>query len=114
MEDASHGGLDGSVVEIDRFWVVRSAPRPEWLSRSEQGFDGFVAQDEERRHRPETGRQRLGAASVADSADDVLAPGFLPVIRRGAGRAVWMRFLCGAARPAPPLGGGGGRVWRAR
>src|SRR3984893_9213623 len=58
MEDASHGDLDGSVVEIDRFWVVRSAPRAEWLSRSEQGFDGFVAQDEERRHRPETGRQR--------------------------------------------------------
>ena len=45
MEDASHGGLDGRVVEIDRFWVVRSAPRAEWLSRSEQGFDGFVAQD---------------------------------------------------------------------
>src|SRR6267143_2077384 len=30
MEDASHGGLDGSVVEIDRFWVVRSAPRAAW------------------------------------------------------------------------------------
>src|SRR6266478_1503466 len=73
MEDASHGGLDGGVVAIDRFWVVRSAPRAEWLSRSEQGFDGFVAQDEERRHRPETGRQRLVAASVADSADDVFA-----------------------------------------
>ena len=85
MEDASHGGLDGSVVAIDRFWVVRSAPRAEWLSRSEQGFDGFVAQDEERRHRPETGRQRLVAASVADSADDVLAAEFLQIISGVAG-----------------------------
>jgi hypothetical protein len=85
MEDASHGDLDGSVVEIDRFWVVRSAPRAEWLSRSEQGFDGFVAQDEERRHRPETGRQRLVAASVADSADDVLAAEFLQIISGVAG-----------------------------
>src|SRR5260370_8400279 len=75
MEDASHGGLDGSVVEIDRFWVVRSAPRAEWLSRSEQGFDGFVAQDEERRHRPQTCRQRLVAAGVGDFADEVLSPG---------------------------------------
>src|SRR6266404_5273656 len=87
MEDASHGGLDGSVVAIDRFWVVRSAPRAEWLSRSEQGFDGFVAQDEERRHRPETGRQRLVAASVADSADDVLAAEFLQIISGVAGEA---------------------------
>src|SRR5258708_38690220 len=85
MEDASHGGLDGSVVEIDRFWVVRSAPRAEWLSRSEQGFDGFVAQDEERRHRPETGRQRLVAAGGADSADDVPAPGGLQVTNGVAG-----------------------------
>jgi len=85
MEDASHGGLDGSVVAIDRFWVVRSAPRAEWLSRSEQGLDGFVAQDEERRHRPETGRQRLVAASVADSADDVLAAEFLQIISGVAG-----------------------------
>ena len=62
-----------------------SAPRAEWLSRSEQGFDGFVAQDEERRHRPETGRHRLVAASVADSTDDVLAAEFLQIISGVAG-----------------------------
>ena len=48
MEDASHGCLDGIVVEIDRFWVVCAARGAEWLSGSEQGFDGFVAQAEER------------------------------------------------------------------
>jgi WD40 repeat protein len=46
MEDATHGRLDGIVVEIDRFWVVCAAREAEWLSGSEQGFDGFVAQDE--------------------------------------------------------------------
>src|SRR5438132_10227650 len=105
MEDASHGGLDGSVVAIDRFWVVRSAPRAEWLSRSEQGFDGFVAQDEERRHRPETGRQRLVAASVADSADDVLASDHK---RRGGDRTVMgftvMGFAWCVRKPEPPRG----------
>src|SRR5260370_4172576 len=106
MEDASHGGLDGSVVEIDRFWVVRSAPRAEWLSRSEQGFDGFVAQDEERRHRPETGRQRLVAASGADLADDVPAAEFLQIISGVAGDPLVWGFLCGGAEPSPPPGGG--------
>src|SRR5260221_14761538 len=102
MEDASHGGLDGSVVEIDRFWVVRSAPRAEWLSRSEQGFDGFVAQDEERRHRPETGRQRLVAARVAALAVDVPAAEFFHVIRGGAGAVVvWVLFCAGARTSLP-------------
>src|SRR5260370_42009190 len=97
MEDASHGGLDGSVVAIERFWVVRSAPRAEWLSCSEQGFDGFVAQDEERRHRPETGRQRLVAASVAGSGGGVLAAGFLQILSGVAGAALWWGFsvACG-------------------
>ena len=45
MEDASHGRLDGMVVEIDGFGVVCAARGAEWLSGSEQGFDGFVAQD---------------------------------------------------------------------
>src|ERR1700723_3625051 len=102
MEDASHGDLDGSVVEIDRFWVVRSASRAERLSRSEQGFDGFVAQDEERRHRPETGRQRLVAASVADSADDVLAAEFLQIISGVAGAVRGWGLLGGWGKPRPP------------
>ena len=85
MEDASHGDLDGSVVEIDRFWVVRSASRAERLSRSEQGFDGFVSENDERGHRTQTGRERLIAAGVADPADDVLAAEFLQIISGVAG-----------------------------
>ena len=77
MEDPSHGRLDGMVVEIDGFGVVCAARGAKWLSGSEQGFDGFVAQDEQRRHRPETGQQRLVAAGVADPADDVFAAEFL-------------------------------------
>ena len=85
MEDAPHGRLDGIVVEIDRFWVVCAARAAEWLSGSEQGFDGFVAQDEERCHRPEAGQQRLVAAGVADPADDVFAAEFLQIISGVAG-----------------------------
>src|SRR2546426_11295864 len=107
MEDASHGGLDGRVVAIDRFWVVRSAPRAEWLSRSEQGFDGFVAQDEERRHRPETGRQRLVAARVADSAGDGLAAEVLQIISGGAGGRPGGGFVWAGAKPSPHAGWGG-------
>src|SRR5258705_11946253 len=107
MEDASHGDLDGSVVEIDRFWVVRSAPRAEWLSRSEQGFDGFVAQDEERRHRPETGRQRLVAAGVADSADEFPAPEVLQIISGGGGGRTGCGLFLGGGKPRAPEAGGG-------
>src|SRR5438309_505783 len=56
------------------------ALRPEWLSGGEQGFDGFVAENEEGSHRPETGQERLVAAGVADSADDVFAAEFLQII----------------------------------
>src|SRR5258705_2487797 len=107
MEDASHGDLDGSVVAIDRFWVARSAPRAEWLSCSEQGFDGFVAQDEERRHRPETGRQRLVAARVGDSADEVLSPGFLWIINGVAGAHAWFAFVWCVPNSSAPLRCGG-------
>src|SRR5258705_6841630 len=106
MEDASHGDLDGSVVEIDRFWVVRSAPRAEWLGRSEQGVDGFVAQDEERRHRPETGRQRLVAAGVAHSAGDDLSPVVLQNISAVAGAGPWWALAGGARESGMPLVGG--------
>jgi len=85
MEDAFHGCLDGIVVSIDRFWVVCSALRPQWLSGSEQGFDGFVAENEEGSHSPETGQERLVAAGVADPADDVFAAEFLQIISSVAG-----------------------------
>ena len=85
MEDPSHGRLDGMVVAIDRFWVVCAARGSEGLSGSEERFDGFVAQDEERGHRPETGRQRLVAAGVVDPADDVFAAEFFQIISGEAG-----------------------------
>src|SRR5712671_5106523 len=85
MEDPLHGRLNGIVVEIDGLWIVCAARGSEWLSGGEQGFDGFVVEDEERGHRLETGLHRLVAASVADPADDVLAAEFLQIIGGGAG-----------------------------
>ena len=53
--------------------MLCSALRLEWLSGGEQGFDGFVAENEEGGHRAETGRERLVTAGVVDPADDVFA-----------------------------------------
>ena len=85
MEDTLHGSSDGIVVGVDRFWVVRAARWAEWLSGGEQGFDGFVSENEQRSHRPETGWQRLVAAGVADPADDLFAAEFLQIISGVAG-----------------------------
>ena len=55
MEDTLHRNSDGMVVGVDRSWVVRAAGWAEWLSGGEKGFDGFVSENEQRGHRPETG-----------------------------------------------------------
>jgi hypothetical protein len=48
MEDASHGGLDGMVVEIDGFWVLCAARGAEGLSGSEQlNVDPSLMTDDE-------------------------------------------------------------------
>src|SRR5260370_9214505 len=99
MEDPLDGCLDGVVVEIDRLWVVCAARGAEWLGGGEQGVDGFVAQDEERGHRPEAGGQRLVAAGVADPADDGVSPQFLLIIIGGAGAACWEPDPLSCARP---------------
>jgi hypothetical protein len=85
MEDAFHCNPDGLVVGVDRFWVVRRAGWVERLSGGQEGFDSFVSEDEKRRHRPETGQQRLVAAAVADPVDDVFAAEFLQIISGVAG-----------------------------
>jgi len=71
MEDAVHCNSNSLIVGVDRFWVVRSA---DWVERSSGGqerLDGFVSEDEQRRQRPETGRECFVAASVADAVIDL-------------------------------------------
>ena len=85
MEDALHCDSDGLVVGVDGFWVVGAASWAERSSGGEQGFDGFVAKNEEGSHRPETGQERLVTAGVADPADDVFAAEFLQIISSVAG-----------------------------
>ena len=85
MEDAFHCSANDLVVGVDRFWVVRAAGWAEWLSGGEKGFDGLVSENEQRGHRPETGRQRFIATGVADAADDVFAAEFLQMVSGVAG-----------------------------
>ena len=85
MEDALHCNSDGMVVGVDRFWVVRAAGWAEWLSGGEKGFDGFVSQNEQRGHRPQTSWQRFVPAGVADAAKDLFAGEFFQIVSGVAG-----------------------------
>src|ERR1700731_454605 len=85
MEDPLHGRLNGIVVEIDGLWIVCAARGSEWLSGGEQGFDGFVVEDEERGHRLETGLHRLVAAGGGGPAGECPSAGVFSIQRGGGG-----------------------------
>ena len=87
VEDTLHCDSDAMVVGVDRFGVVRAAGWAEWLSGGEKGFDGFVSENEQRGHRPQTGWQRFIAARVCDAAKDLFAAEFLQIVS-GVARAV--------------------------
>src|SRR2546423_15155385 len=108
MEDALHCNSDGMVVGVDRFWVVRAAGWAEWLSGGEKGFDGFVSQNEQRGHRPQTSWQRFVAACVADAAKDLFGAGVFQIVSGGAGGGLgWGLFVCAVSRGGRAGGGGG-------
>jgi len=94
MEDAFHCNSDGLVVDVDRFSVVGTAGWVERLSGGQEGFDRFVSEDEQRRHRSEPGWERFVAAGAADPADDLFAAEFLQIIRGMAGGRTGMGFVC--------------------
>src|SRR5256885_12811123 len=114
MEDALHCNSDGMVVGVDRFWVVRAAGWAEWLSGGEKGFDGFVSQNEQRGHRPQTSWQRFVAACVADAAKDLFAAEVFQIVSGVAGGGLWLGFFSWACPPRGTRGGvnrvgGGGK-----
>jgi len=106
MEDSFHCNSDGMVVGVDRFWVVRTAGWVERLSGGQEGFDGFVLEDDQRGHGPEAGRERLVAAGVADAANDVFATKFFQIISGVAGAVLQWRVLAQCAHPSGDVGGG--------
>jgi hypothetical protein len=89
MEDTLHRNSNGMVMGVDRFWVVRAAGWAEWLSGGEKGFDGFVSENEQRGHRPQSGWQRFIAAGVADAAKDLFAAEFLQIVSGVAETVLW-------------------------
>jgi hypothetical protein len=56
VKDAVHCNLDGVVVGIDWFGVVRAAGGAQRLRGRQQRLDGVVLEDQERGDRPKTGR----------------------------------------------------------
>jgi len=106
VEDALHGDVYGVVVVVDRFWVVGTTGWVDRLRGGKEGFDSLVTQNHQSGHRPETARQRLVTAGVADPAHDVLAAKFLQVISGLAGAVVSLGLLVGCADPSRNLRGG--------
>jgi hypothetical protein len=51
---------------------MRAAGWAKRLGGGEERFDGFVAENEQRGHRPEAAGERFVTAAVPDAADDVL------------------------------------------
>jgi hypothetical protein len=80
MKHPGHCSSDGVVVGVDRFWVVRPASRVERSSGGQEGLDGFVSEDEQRRHCSEPGWEWLVSAGVADPANDLFAAKLLEII----------------------------------
>jgi len=69
MKDTGHCSLEGVVVRVDRFWVVRPASRVRRSSGGQEELDGFVTEDQQRRHCSE----RFVSAGVTDySSRDAL------------------------------------------
>src|SRR2546421_2942399 len=99
MEDALHCNSDGMVVGVDRFWVVRAAGWAEWLSGGEKGFDGFVSQNEQRGHRPQTSWQRFVAAGGGEAGEELFFAGGFLFVKRGGGGGPWCGVFFFAVPP---------------
>jgi hypothetical protein len=67
------------------------------LSGGEQGFNGFVGENEERGDGPKTLRQRLVAPCSIDAADDLFPAQLLQVVGGMAGTVVALAVLAEGA-----------------
>ena len=105
MEDTVHVELQGVVVAIDGFGVARSARGAKWLGGGEQGFDGLVAENDERGDRPETAGEGFVAAGVADAANDVLAVKLFPIASSVARTVLCVALITEGAHPSGEIGG---------
>ena len=82
---------------VDGLWVLCSAGRSERLSGGEQGFNGFVGENEECGDGPKTLRQRLVAPCPVDAADDLFPAQLLQIIGSMAGTVVAKAVLAEGA-----------------
>jgi hypothetical protein len=76
------------------------------LSGGEQGFNGFVGENEECGDGLKTLRQRLVAPGPVDAADDLFPAQLLQIISSLAGPVVALTVVAEAADASCQLGGG--------
>ena len=101
-----HALTDGLVVDVEWTGVLRPPASPMLLGSGEQGFDGFIAENEQRRN----GSGPLGngfvSCGLADAADDLFSAELFQIVGGTTGAVL------GGALPAQPvylfrqLGGG--------
>jgi hypothetical protein len=92
-------------VDVDRFGVVCAASRVTVLSGGEERFDGFVAENDEGGHRPETAGARLVAPDMADAANDVLAAKLLQVVGGVTRTVARVAVIAEGVDPSGDIGG---------
>ena len=85
---------------------MRAAGRVKRLGSGEERFDRFVAENDERGHRPETIGKRFITARVADAANDVLSAKFFQIVSGMAGTVGCAAVVAEAAHPSGDIGGG--------
>jgi hypothetical protein len=85
MENPTHAGANGLVVYVEWGGVLRPSGSPMLLGSGEEGFNGFVAEYEERCHGSGPLRNGFVSCGLADAADDLFPAELFQVVgaRRG-------------------------------
>jgi hypothetical protein len=106
VEKPAHARAHGLVVGVEGAGVLWSSSLPTLLGRSEEGFNGFVAENDQRRHCSSPLGNGFVFCRLADAADDLFPAKFFQIV----GGTTWS--LLGFSLPTQPshlfsqLGGG--------
>jgi len=76
------------------------------LGGGEERLDRFVAENDERGHRPETTGKGFAATRAADAADDVLSAKFFQIVGGVAGTVLCTAVVAEGGDPSGDIGGG--------
>lgn len=76
LKDSLHGDSDRLVVRVESSWILCSALWFAFLRGSQQRFNRFIPEHDQRGHRLQACWHRFVTACLADPLHDLLAPEF--------------------------------------